>query len=317
MDPMPPSDIQVVLESVIAAVTRDQPRILTLGEAADELPGLPSGILDVERDRTLTRALRRWVREQTGLEVGYVEQLYTFGDRFRSPEEREGGPRVLSIAYLALIREERPSVGAAWSPWYDFLPWENHREGEPAVVGQMIRPAMAEWIAEADSAAERALRAERVDMTFGSSEGKWDPVRVLERYELLYHVGLIREAHRDPSGRPAPAALPGRSMRLDYRRIVATALARLRGKLTYRPVVFELLPETFTLLALQTLVEALVGVRRHKQNFRRLVASSGLVEKTGQLAHSASGGRPAELYRFRREVLRERPRPGVRLPAQG
>jgi hypothetical protein len=77
-------------------------------------------------------------------------------------------------------------------------------------------------------------------------------------------------------------------------------------------VVFELLPPTFTLLQLQRVVEALAGVRLHKQNFRRLVEHGGLVEGTGQDVQT--GGRPAELFRFRREVLRERPAPGVGLP---
>jgi hypothetical protein len=105
-------------------------------------------------------------------------------------------------------------------------------------------------------------------------------------------------------------------MALDHRRILATALGRLRGKLTYRPVVFELLPPTFTLWQLQRVVEALAGVRLHKQNFRRLVERGGLVEGTGQ--HDLStGGRPAERFRFRREVLRERAAPGVGLPGAG
>jgi hypothetical protein len=101
-------------------------------------------------------------------------------------------------------------------------------------------------------------------------------------------------------------------MLYDHRRILATAIARLRGKLKYRPVVFELMAPTFTLLELQRAVEALAGLRLHKQNFRRLVAEQGLVEGTGKFAASARG-RPAELFRFRREVLRERQAPGVRL----
>jgi hypothetical protein len=98
-------------------------------------------------------------------------------------------------------------------------------------------------------------------------------------------------------------------MALDHRRLMATALGRLRGKLKYRPVVFELLPASFTLLRLQRLVEALAGAPLHKQNFRRLVESGGLVEGTG-LRETRSKGRPAELFRFRREVLRERRAPG-------
>ena len=94
------------------------------------------------------------------------------------------------------------------------------------------------------------------------------------------------------------------------RRLSATALGRLRGKLKYRPVVFELLPATFTLLRLQRVVEALAGAPLHKQNFRRLVEKGGLVE--GRRVFDSPGkGRPAELFRFRREVLRERRAPGL------
>jgi hypothetical protein len=71
----------------------------------------------------------------------------------------------------------------------------------------------------------------------------------------------------------------------------------------------------FTLLELQRTVEALAGLKLHKQNFRRLVADQGLVEGTGKFSTQARG-RPAELFRFRREVLRERPAPGMRLGAR-
>jgi hypothetical protein len=139
---------------------------------------------------------------------------------------------------------------------------------------------------------------------------------VLERYELLYEVGLVPEAHRDgaPTAVPPEAAIAeGRTMVADHRRILATAMSRLRGKIKYRPVVFELLPPAFTFLQLQRTVEALAGVRLHKPNFRRLVEHQGLVEETGAFA-TGTAGRPARLLRFRREVLTERPAPGVRLP---
>jgi hypothetical protein len=108
----------------------------------------------------------------------------------------------------------------------------------------------------------------------------------------------------------------GMPLALDHRRIAAAALERLRGKLAYRPVVFEVLPETFTLSRLQQVVEALAGQVLHKQNFRRLVASANLVEPTGEW-DQRTGGRPAELYRFRREVSRERPAPGLGLRRLG
>ena len=170
-------------------------------------------------------------------------------------------------------------------------------------------------------------RRERADICFGQGGAPWNGERVHDRFELLYEVGLVAEAFRDapggpraksPDGRrseapPEDAGVRlGRPLALDHRRILATALGRLRGKLRYRPVVFELLPGTFTLLQLQRMVEALAGVRLHKQNFRRLVEQGGLVEGTGRL-EAGTGGRPAELFRFRRDVLRERPAAGVGL----
>lgn len=104
-------------------------------------------------------------------------------------------------------------------------------------------------------------------------------------------------------------------MRFDHRRILATSISRLRGKLKYRPLVFELMPDKFTLFELQKTVEAIAGRGLHKQNFRRLVETAGLVEETGEI-QPGGRGRPAELYRFRRDVLLERPAPGVRLSSR-
>jgi hypothetical protein len=297
---MTPATITLELTAVIIAVTSDVPRVLTIG---DDPVGLPAGALDPEADRTLERALRRWVREQTGIDLGYVEQLYTFGDRGRSARPEE---RLVSLAYLALVREV-PVSGGRWRDLYDFFPWEDFRDGPPAVLERTLLPALEHWVAEGKDAAERRVRRERAGIMFGRHGSAWDVVRVLERYELLWEVGMVPEAGT------AAIAGTGEAMTMDHRRMAAQALGRIRGKLGYRPVVFELLPETFTLRALQGVVEALSGRSLHTQNFRRLVDRGGLVEGTGEY-DTSTGGRPAELHRFRREVLRERPAPGVGLP---
>jgi hypothetical protein len=105
-------------------------------------------------------------------------------------------------------------------------------------------------------------------------------------------------------------------MRLDHRRILATAITRLRAKLKYRPVIFELMTPEFTLTELQTTVEAISGRHLHKQNFRRLVETGAMVEPTGETS-TETGGRPAALFRFRREVIQERPAPGLRVGGRG
>jgi hypothetical protein len=298
---------------VIVAVTDEVPRILTTDLVAD--PGLPFGPLDPVQDRTLELGLRGWVSEQTGLGLGYVEQLYTFGDDDQARDPRgDGAGRFISVAYLALVREVELSAGVAanWSDIYLFLPWEDWRNGKPRILDQLLLPALETFI---DSEARLAPeRRERVQIAFGLQSSAWDEERVLDRYELIYEAGLAGESHRRSSaGQAAAGRTVGVEMALDHRRMLATALGRLRGKLKYRPVVFELMPEAFTLLQLQRVVEALSGVRLHKQNFRRLVERGGLVEGTGKY-DDRTGGRPAEMFRFRPQVLRERPTPGLGLP---
>lgn len=320
--PRPP--LRIGLNAVIVAVTDDQPRVLTVHRAEHELaardgrrrssagpPALPFGPLDPEADRTLELGLRGWVRRQTGLELGYVEQLYTFADRHRDPRLR-GGPRIVSVAYLALVREGLLAGAgeARWRDVYELLPWEDWRDGRPGVMRTLVA-ALERWSDAPKDAAMRGHRHERMDICFGLHGASWDAERVLERYELLFEAGLVAEA----GARAAGGRALGTQMALDHRRILATALGRLRGKLKYRPLVFELLPETFTLLQLQRVVEALAGLRLHKQNFRRLVENAGLVEGTGRI-ETETGGRPAERHRFRREVLRERRAPGVGLPGE-
>ena len=289
----------VELAAVIVAVTGDEARVLTLEEGK----ALPSGPLE-SGHRTLQTGLRSWVERQTHHPLGYIEQLYTFADRDRGPNGR-----VISICYLGLTREAQASGDhdARWRGWYRYFPWEDWRAGPPPALQQVILPRLHGW---ADGTGESALKRERrqrIEVTFAESDRGWNEDLVLQRYELLYEAGLLPEAGSD-----RPAA-PGEPMIYDHRRILATGIARLRAKIKYRPVVFELMPPSFTLLQLQRAVEALAGRRLHKQNFRRLIDQQGLVEPTSGVS-TETGGRPAKLFRFRRDVLQERAAAGTKLP---
>jgi len=317
--------IEIGLTAAIVSINDNEPLILTAsGTGQDELAGLPFGPFDAVSHRTFEIGLRAWVAEQTGLQLGYAEQLYTFGDRGRHTTDHTG-VHVASIGYLALTRtidgDSTPQVpGATFEPWYRYFPWEDWRVAKPAMIDRDILPALQAWAAASDAPnTYRALgRTDRVRLYFGAEGAHWDEDHVLDRYELLYEAGLVEEARRD--GRPAALArksLPslGVAMRFDHRRILATAIARLRSKLKYRPVVFELLPLEFTLTELQHTVEAISGRHLHKQNFRRLVEAGALTEPTGEMS-TRTGGRPAALFRFRHEVLQERPAPGLRVRAR-
>jgi hypothetical protein len=318
----PLTPIEIGLTAAIVTVVADEPLILVTGDAAKAGPhaGLPFGPFDPVAHRTFEIGLRSFVEAQTNLPVGYVEQLYTFGDRGRHAQPGDTGPHVVSIGYLALTGMPETAAlraaGASFEPWYRFFPWEDWREGRPAMLNQSMLPRFDEWARGAREEAARGLGArERLRLCFGAGGSPWDEEKVLDRYELLYEAGLVEEARRD--GREAALARPapqmfGEAMRFDHRRILATAIARLRAKLKYRPVVFELMPTEFTLTELQRTVEAISGRHLHKQNFRRLVETAALVEPTGETS-TATGGRPAALFRFRREVVQERPAPGLRL----
>ncbi|MGB0750093.1 MAG: NUDIX hydrolase [Magnetospiraceae bacterium] len=307
------------LNAVIVTVTDEEPRVLTVRRARQSGEGyadaLPSGPFIPEDHRTLELGVRQWVGTQTDLTLGYVEQLYTFGDQGRDPREQEGGPRFLSVGYLALVREAKlgGEEGGAWLDWYRYFPWEDWRHGRPALIDEAILPALKQWAQEPKRSGEQKERYRRVMASFGDSASGWNEELVLDRYELLYEAGLVDEALRDRNI-AAPVHFPSTPMALDHRRILATAMGRLRGKIKYRPLVFELMPPVFTLLQLQKAVEALAGTRLHKQNFRRLVEKGGLVEGTGKKV-LGTGGRPAEAFRFRQDVVAEHASLSGRLPA--
>ena len=315
------------LSAVIVAVTEEAPFVAVTRDDANAPTALPFGPFDPAGDRTLELSLRRWVSERTGFEIGYVEQLYTFGDRGREaplPNLSDALPdRLISISYLALTpsRAVLDRAGARWRYWYDFFPWEDWRDGRPRVIDAVIAPQLKAWAQNAREGETTAQRRSRARLAFALDGAVWNEERALDRYELIYEAGLAPEAARDRAhfdGKSTPkletAPGLGEPMASDHRRILATAISRLRAKIKYRPVVFELAPDKFTLLHLQRLVEAIAGLELHKQNFRRLLDRTGLVEGAGEFDSSA-GGRPAELFRCRRETLSERPIGGVHVPS--
>lgn len=319
-----PGRVEIGLNAAIVAVSDNEPVALVMRDEADAsgtADGLPFGPFAPRAHRTLESGLRSWVNEQAGLDLGYVEQLYTFGDRGRHADVTDAAPHVVSIGYLALTRvsETRDLARGAWFSWYLYFPWEDWRKGRPQILDTAIVPRLKAWAERPQrpgSPNRPIARSDRVRICFGSDGAMWDEEKVLDRYELLYEAGLVAEALRDrPDVATDAGEEPlGRSMRFDHRRILATAIGRVRAKIKYRPVIFELMPDEFTLFELQRTVEAILGPHLHKQNFRRLVESAGLVEPTGDV-RTRTGGRPAKLYRFRREVLLERPAPGVRVKA--
>lgn len=169
---------------------------------------LPGGFVHI--DEELEDAARRELREETGVEDLYLEQLYTVGTLGRDPRER-----VVTVAYFALVKMSDHTVQAATDA------------------------ADAAWF----------------------------------------------NIHDIPT------------LAFDHHRIFQMALDRLRGKVRYKPIGFELLPELFTLTQLQHVYEAILGTQLDKRNFRRKVQKTELVLETGEVQKDVAH-RAAQLYRF-------------------
>lgn len=310
--------------AVLIAITEHTARVLTV----DQGKLLPNGPL-MPLHRSLQSGVRQWVEEQTQQPLGYLEQLYTFVDTNRRNVD---GHALVYVSYLGLVQEtQTPQLQsqALWRDWYDYFPWENHLDGRPSIIMDFIVPALLDWASMAKETTTQQRRRQRIGLCWGLSESfladsevrnaresindlayesrEWIPEHVLLRYEILYEAGLIPEAPTYPPSYQTNVSptdwsqMIGVPMYYDHRRVIATAISRLRAKIEYRPLIFGLMPDVFTLSQLQQSVEALSGVRLHKQNFRRLLESQNLVTETGK-SSSAQRGRPAKLYRFCHDI---------------
>ena len=147
-----PRPVAVELNAVLVALIGDEPQVLTLEDGAL----LPSGPFEGDHP-TLQTGVRAWVERQTHHPLGYVEQLYTFADRYR---ESTMGYRIVSISYLGLTRE-RAAAGQhepGWQSFYRYFPWEDWRQGQPKVLARSILPRLKSWI---DAATDDGRRQRR------------------------------------------------------------------------------------------------------------------------------------------------------------
>ena len=186
--------LQLGLSVAIVAVTGGTPRVVTVRSGfavpedhrrgdeplphRDALPGAP---FEPDRFRTLQEGVRAVAEGLSGLALRYVEQLYTFGDRYRDPHELFGGPRSVVVGYLALVRDGPlgGDASAEWRDLYEHFPWEDWRDQRPPLLDGVIAPALGGWIASAPDEETRLRRGERAQMAFGLDGADWDMERVL------------------------------------------------------------------------------------------------------------------------------------------
>lgn len=201
----------VTVDCVVFGFDEGDLKVLLVQRELDPYRGkwaLPGGF--VHEDESLDEAARRELREETGLEKLYLEQLYTFGDVDRDPRGR-----VITIAYYALVK----------------------------------------------------LADHRVKAATDASSAAWFSVADVTR------------------------------LAFDHQTILDTALARLKAKVRYQPIGFELLPVKFALSELQHLYEVILETPLDKRNFRKKILGAELLVELDEIQQDVAH-RAARLYKF-------------------
>lgn len=168
-------------------------------------------------------------------------------------------------------------------------------DGSLALPGVLVQPEET-----LEGAAHRALHDKAglgevyLEQLYTFGEPERDPrgrVVTVAYYALVPAHRLVQrdDARLVDAASPPPLAF-------DHARIVRTVVDRLRGKIAYSPIGYELLPETFTLRQLRAVHEAILGRPLNKDSFRRRMLDSGQLDATGTREERVAY-RPAELYR--------------------
>ena len=141
--------------------------------------------------------------------------------------------------------------------------------------------------------------------TFGTP-GRDPRTRVITvaYFALVPHDAIYHKPGRDTAEIGWFSILQLPPLAFDHAEIVDYAFTRLRYKLEYTSVGFQLLPDVFTLTELQKAYEIILGEQLDKRNFRRKILSAEILEETGEKKKDGEG-RPAMLYRYRKDAIAE------------
>ncbi len=221
---------------------------------------LPGGFADVRE--SLDQAAQRELKEETNIENIYMEQLYTWGDVERDPRTR-----VIGCSYMALVDESILDV----------------RAGDDAEA--------AEWF----TVKTRLVEQQKAVTAEGYILQEWVDLTLRGREDVLTACIKITKQVAGNVTRTDRELVASNGIAFDHARIIEYGIERLRNKIQYTDIAFNLMPERFTLTELQQVYEVIMDKPLLKANFRRKIA--GMVSETGDYTRDA-GHRPSKLYRY-------------------
>ncbi|CAM1343724.1 NUDIX hydrolase [Tenacibaculum amylolyticum] len=207
-------NIKVAVDAVVFGYDAKQLSVLLIKRGVTPYKdswALPGGL--VQDNESLETAVTRELKEETGVTIDYLEQLYTFGEPLRDPRNR-----VVSVSYFGLVRPNHFTIQAATD----------------------------------------------------AKEVQWFPITKLP-----------------------PLAF-------DHQKILEIAKERLKGKLQYQPIGFDLLNKEFPFSDLENLYTTILEQKIDRRNFRKKILSFEIVEETDKI-HQQGSGRPAKLFKFNKK----------------
>lgn len=221
---------------------------------------LPGGFVNMKE--SLDEAALRELKEETNIGDIYMEQLYTWGDVRRDPRTR-----IISASYMSLADSSTLDVKA--SDDADDAKWFT-------VNFKMYQ--------EQKTVTEKGYILQRLfKLNLTNEEDELSAViKTVKTVE-----GKVTRTERE--------IVESRGIAFDHAKIIEYAIERLRSKIEYTDIAFNLMPELFTLTELQQVYEVILDTELLKANFRRKVA--GMVIETNEYTKDA-GHRPSKLFRF-------------------
>lgn len=229
---------------------------------------IPGGFVNM--NESLKEGAYRELKEETGIDNQYIEQLYTFGDVYKDKEKKElrdPRTRVISVANIALISKSniKPVAGddAKSLQWF----WVNKRFIEKEDHGtEIIKTHLLELKSEDESITITYEIKEKIKKT------------ILREKETTYT--LLKDKSSD-------------MLAFDHYKMIDWSIDRIRNKVEYSPIAFNLLPRLFTVKELQYVYEAILG--REILNFRRKIGEM-IVETDEKI--EGKPYRPAQVFKF-------------------